>query len=654
MIYQLNRQLAYYIINADKVVISSFYKDEAIDCRISAQIIELLNNAPMALESMVTQIDAPLPIILNKFNILKYSGILIPLEPISARLLERTIEYTAVSQGYFYDLISTLDDSALKAVKCSDGKTLLQIDFSDSQCTCVLKRVLSLRPLLAYVKKELTRTLCIQPNSIRIQVPTVDETHDGVVEIELANGYVRKHCFQHYSDCHLSEKYTSSLTKLIVSTGKKLPYRSTEPEQTVALLTPLISKYTGIISVLESYGSKVSEHIYNYVAGKNTAFAAESLSWVRAGLRSANGGKGTNQLQAQCSALCEAIERYSMVHHDRSIDAFCSLDKLNLRCVTPTEILNFSESQFALSDSQDKTLLAPQHWIPKRFDSTKPYHWVKALSISKKEPVFIPAEIAYTQLSLVEDCNRIAMPDSNGCAAGGTLLEAAFQGTLELIERDAIAIWWYNRLIRKKVNTSSLNSEYVRNILKDFERMGRSLAIIEISSDIDVPVYAAVSYEIESRKQVIYGFGCHVYHSLAIERAVTEVCQLLPAINNPQTARSEPAFFSWLNEQTVDEHSFLNSDHLEGFDLSEELIEESLEEDFFELVSKLKVVEQELIIFDLTVADIHFPVVKVISPGLRHFWRRAGKGRLFDVPVKMGFFTSALSECELNSFDITI
>ncbi len=37
-------------------------------------------------------------------------------------------------------------------------------------------------------------------------------------------------------------------------------------------------------------------------------------------------------------------------------------------------------------------------------------------------------------------------------------------------------------------------------------------------------------------------------------------------------------------------------------------------------------------------------VVKVIVPGIRHFWRKTGLGRLYDVPVKLGW----LSECFLG------
>jgi ribosomal protein S12 methylthiotransferase accessory factor len=47
-------------------------------------------------------------------------------------------------------------------------------------------------------------------------------------------------------------------------------------------------------------------------------------------------------------------------------------------------------------------------------------------------------------------------------------------------------------------------------------------------------------------------------------------------------------------------------------------------------------------------------VVKVIVPGLRHFWRRTAPGRLYDVPVKMGWLKESKKEDELNPVSIFI
>ena len=46
------------------------------------------------------------------------------------------------------------------------------------------------------------------------------------------------------------------------------------------------------------------------------------------------------------------------------------------------------------------------------------------------------------------------------------------------------------------------------------------------------------------------------------------------------------------------------------------------------------------------------PVVKVVVPGLRHFWARYGSGRLYDVPVRMGQLPQPLTEEQLNPIPI--
>ena len=56
----------------------------------------------------------------------------------------------------------------------------------------------------------------------------------------------------------------------------------------------------------------------------------------------------------------------------------------------------------------------------------------------------------------------------------------------------------------------------------------------------------------------------------------------------------------------------------------------------------------EMLVLDLTRADAGMPVAKVIVPGLRHFWARYDPGRLYDVPVAMGWLARPVPEAELN------
>jgi ribosomal protein S12 methylthiotransferase accessory factor len=56
----------------------------------------------------------------------------------------------------------------------------------------------------------------------------------------------------------------------------------------------------------------------------------------------------------------------------------------------------------------------------------------------------------------------------------------------------------------------------------------------------------------------------------------------------------------------------------------------------------------EVLVLDQTRSEFGLPVARVVVPGLRHFWRRLGKGRLYDVPVELGWLERPLEEHELN------
>jgi ribosomal protein S12 methylthiotransferase accessory factor len=60
----------------------------------------------------------------------------------------------------------------------------------------------------------------------------------------------------------------------------------------------------------------------------------------------------------------------------------------------------------------------------------------------------------------------------------------------------------------------------------------------------------------------------------------------------------------------------------------------------------------ETLVLDQTRPDVGLTVAKVFVPGLRHFWPRFARGRLYDVPVRLGWRTHVLEESELNPIPI--
>jgi ribosomal protein S12 methylthiotransferase accessory factor YcaO len=56
----------------------------------------------------------------------------------------------------------------------------------------------------------------------------------------------------------------------------------------------------------------------------------------------------------------------------------------------------------------------------------------------------------------------------------------------------------------------------------------------------------------------------------------------------------------------------------------------------------------DFLVLDQTRPDIDVPVIRVIVPGMRHFYRRFAPGRLYDVPIKLGLLDRPVAEKDLN------
>lgn len=70
--------------------------------------------------------------------------------------------------------------------------------------------------------------------------------------------------------------------------------------------------------------------------------------------------------------------------------------------------------------------------------------------------------------------------------------------------------------------------------------------------------------------------------------------------------------------------------------------------DVMNCVKMAKAKGLETLVLDQTRPDLGLHVVRVIVPGLRHFWPRFGPGRLYDIPVQMGWLEKSKTEAQLN------
>lgn len=434
-------------------------------------------------------------------------------------------------------------------------------------------------------------------------------------------------------------------------------HRCVLPQETLKKYQHHISPITGVVRGLEKLWMGSNDLTHTYVAQHHFATMFDDLNALRQNMGGRSAGKGRSDIQAQVSGFCEAIERYSGVFQGNEIREKTSYYKLGERGIHPNACMNFSKAQYENRQEWNGSCESWFQKVPEPFDEEREIDWTPVWSLSTEEFKYLPTAYCYYGYPKPEkpDC----WADANGCAAGNTLEEAILQGFLELVERDSVALWWYNRLRKPGIDLDSFDDPYFQALKRYYQTLNRELWVLDITSDLNIPTFAAISRRIECEiEDIILGFGTHFDPKLAIQRALTEVSQMLPAVlsANPDgttryAASADSQLLQWWKTATLENQPYLVPDGNVApkcnFDYGIIWHEDLLEDIAYcrELVEKKGM---EMLVLNQTRPDIGLNVVKVIVPGLRHFWKRLGAGRLYDVPVQMGWIDKTLKEEELN------
>jgi oxazoline/thiazoline synthase len=430
--------------------------------------------------------------------------------------------------------------------------------------------------------------------------------------------------------------------KLVMTSGG---YRTVSSRATVARFRKHVSPLTGVVSRLERIEADLPMNT-NYYAAHNFSAPARTVNELRTGLSGGSFGKGSTAEQGEASALMEAIERYSGIFQGdevRVIRRYTDFPPGD--AILPNDVMLFSEAQYreeaATPNSDHLQMSAP-------FDRLAEIEWSPVWSLRDKCFRYLPTGLLYFFYRGPDQIRA----DSNGCAAGNTLEEAIVQGFLELVERDAYAIWWYNRLQRPQVDLGQFDDSYVRDLQSQLAETGRRLWVLDVTNDLGVPTFVAIAHWMQnSQENIEFGSGAHFDSRIALLRALTELNQFL-SIGLMGGGRGDTSSLDGTTPLRLRDYPFLtHSDSPEvKAKFGSRLGHLDTREQVNACVSVAKQQGLDFLILDQTRPDIEVPVVRVIVPGLRHFYRRFGAGRLYDVPVKLGLRDRPLLEDKLTPF----
>ncbi len=416
-------------------------------------------------------------------------------------------------------------------------------------------------------------------------------------------------------------------------------FRTEDPDITLNILERLIDPVLGYITDINSRDGISSDKNKIYFSSFYTQpyykddFKQERFIYTTM-------GKGISHAQSKISALSEAVERIASQYHGNEFKIKARQSELDYRSISLQELTPFSATQYA----QFKQKLAEDsHDLIHQCEpyNNEPIYWTKAWSLVDSEPAYLPLNFCYSNTPYRDGFTNFF---HNGGSAGNCLEEAVLQGVFELIERDAVAIWWYNRICCPSVDYSSVSEELQLQIESQLSDE-YDVWVLDLTQDIPVPVMCAMAWHRESQ-QFILGFGCHLDGVIACQRALTELFQLIEIKDN----NTSPFCFSMISPEA---YLLGNKDNERTLKISD-IHSEDIKDDIEFCLRAIKGLGLNVYAINNTRAALKLSSVKVMIPGFCHMFPYLGLDRLYSVPVKTGFLDKERLEEELNPLELLI
>lgn len=361
-------------------------------------------------------------------------------------------------------------------------------------------------------------------------------------------------------------------------------------------------------------------------------------------------GKGRTREQARMSAVGEALERYSTQYFGNESVYQASYNEVKDCAVNPWSLISFSENQYLHAAEWSRQ--GPFSVVPRPYQEDIPIDWVKAWSFTEKRLLWIPAAFAYYHYPR-ERGGEFFIGNSNGVAGGNCQEEAFLHGLYELIERDAVAVWWYNRLRLPRIDVDAFADGKMRRLLFQLKNEGFGIDAIDLTNDLGIPVAIVIARKGGDRIPCL-GMGCHLDMSVALDRAVSELVQGI--VGAEQMAMFEDTV--WKPLESRYDTCFLHSDESLGTRIPQDYANCSspdLKDDIAHLLAVLQQHKMDCYFHNLTREEAGgYSVCRVIVPDLAFFWPRFSCRRLYQVPVIMGWTDQPLKESELTQISFPL
>ena len=153
--------------------------------------------------------------------------------------------------------------------------------------------------------------------------------------------------------------------------------------------------------------------------------------------------------------------------------------------------------------------------------------WVWGYSFRRRDAVLVPAQCAFP--ADVPRGERFVRETSSGCAAGSSIVEAAFHGLLEVIERDAFLVHWYGRRPVGRVDPARCEDAAARAILARLAAADLAVDVYDVAAGPEAAAIAVRVVDLLAGRGPACAFaaGAHVDPAAALRGALVEAATSL-------------------------------------------------------------------------------------------------------------------------------
>lgn len=338
-------------------------------------------------------------------------------------------------------------------------------------------------------------------------------------------------------------------------------------------------------------------------------------------------GKGVTHDAAKASALMESIEYWHAEYVDLPLRHESYRQLADEGHVVDVHRLPLRGGLDGIDANSPSTPAAAT------FDCDRPTLWLTGRDLLNARTTWLPFETVRLNKVGLDYAATTFRVSSNGLASGNTRDEAILHGLCELIERDALTLWWQgfaNRSTarRTKVALDSITDPGCQELLARFDAAGIAVVVWDVTSNIGVPTFAACIVEETNRPAwrpfgACWGYGAHPAPDVALSRALTEAAQSRVTVIAGSRDENFAAKYAKQHDRRMVDTArrvlFAEPGRLD-FTARKGLSGPTLDGDLAAVSDRLRAVGvDEILVVDLTKPALGIPVVKVLVPGLEFY-----------------------------------